>query len=180
MNITLFYILNTFGHAHPSIGNVALFIATTGSTLVFIAALVYIFFCPNPEHRNMPLGRMFARIRETSIVLFSTAMAWVLGSLIKELFHADRPFIRFQDVHNLIPSESYYSFPSNHATFFAALAVAIYFVNKKAGIIFGLCALLIGISRVVVGVHFPVDVVGGWILGSLTSYLFYRLFKKIY
>ena len=74
-------------------------------------------------------------------------------------------------------AETGYAFPSGHATFFAALAMYIFFLNKKAGYVFMISALLVGLARIAAGVHFPVDILGGFVLGS-TIALFVNYFVK--
>jgi undecaprenyl-diphosphatase len=61
------------------------------------------------------------------------------------------------------------SFPSGHASAMFAIAMSIYFYDKKLGwILFGL-SLITGIFRVIVGYHFPSDIVGGLALGVIVS-----------
>jgi undecaprenyl-diphosphatase len=60
-----------------------------------------------------------------------------------------------------------------------ALAFAIYLSHKKAGYIFMHIALLIGIARVAAGVHFPIDILGGFILGIFIAYIVRFLYDKI-
>ena len=76
------------------------------------------------------------------------------------------------DVQSLI-KETGFSFPSGHASFFMALACAIFISHKKAGYLFMFFALLIGIARIIAGVHFPVDILGGFILGYAISRVIY-------
>jgi undecaprenyl-diphosphatase len=59
-----------------------------------------------------------------------------------------------------------------------ALAFALFFSHKKIGYIFMFFAFLIGIARIIAGAHFPVDILGGFILGILTAYLVRFLSKK--
>jgi len=61
------------------------------------------------------------------------------------------------------------SFPSKHASFVFALAAASFFIGRRFGLWMLLLALLTGVSRVYVGVHYPGDILGGFILGSLVS-----------
>ena len=82
-----------------------------------------------------------------------------------------------ENIRPLFP-ETGFAFPSGHATFFAALAISIFFLNKKVGYIFIFFALLIGLARIMAGVHFPIDILGGFILGSLVAYLFGCIFYK--
>jgi membrane-associated phospholipid phosphatase len=58
-----------------------------------------------------------------------------------------------------------------------ALAFALYFNHKKvglpaqAGYWFIFFALLIGVARIMAGVHFPIDILGGFVLGFLIAFL---------
>ena len=70
-----------------------------------------------------------------------------------------------------------YSFPSAHATMSAAATTALYLLTSfpspvaAVAIVAGavIFALLIGISRLVVGVHYLADVVCGWVLGFVVA-----------
>ncbi len=69
-----------------------------------------------------------------------------------------------------------YSFPSDTATLYFALAVIIFLENRPAGIIaFLWSAITVGVARVGVGWHYPSDVAGGLFLGILSVYLFTRM-----
>lgn len=61
------------------------------------------------------------------------------------------------------------SFPSGHAALFFALAMSIYYLNRKIGFFFLGLALIMGIARVIAGVHWPLDVVGGIVIGILSG-----------
>lgn len=74
-------------------------------------------------------------------------------------------------------SENKWSFPSRHMTFFFAISTALYFYNKRWGVVFLIAALLIGIARVIAGVHYPLDILGGAVIGVITSYLVFRFLK---
>ena len=72
-----------------------------------------------------------------------------------------------------------YSFPSEHATIFAALGIAGYFVNHIFGIILLFIAILIGIGRAGVGVHYKRDIVAGWALGVIIALVFIHFIHLI-
>tara|TARA_B100000029_G_C17609840_1_gene969124 strand:- start:1151 stop:1981 length:831 start_codon:yes stop_codon:yes gene_type:complete len=88
---------------------------------------------------------------------------------LKEFFHQERPL----DV-ALIDAEGY-SFPSGHAQMAVVIwGFLIYKIRKYFG--FGiLTIIIIGISRLYLGVHWPLDVVGGWIIGGLLLAGFFPL-----
>lgn len=112
-----------------------------------------------------------------SLLFLSGIFSWLFANLLKNILEINRPFVEL----GIVPLhfESGFSFPSEHMTVFTAIAVAMFLINKKAGVIFLLIAILIGLSRVVVGVHYPLDVLGGLFLGGLVGLLFIKLFKKI-
>lgn len=64
------------------------------------------------------------------------------------------------------PGPTDYSFPSNHSTIAAAIAAALFLVNKRLGIVAAVLALIEGFSRVYIGVHYPHDVAAGLIVGA--------------
>jgi undecaprenyl-diphosphatase len=101
---------------------------------------------------------------------------WLVVSAMKIYFMIQRPYITL----NLKPlfMETTYSFPSNHAAFFTALALASFYINKKLGIFVSVCAFLIGISRIVIGVHTPLDVFAGFCVGIVVSFICVQLFKR--
>ncbi len=97
--------------------------------------------------------------------------------LIRLFVHRPRPFIADSSIIPLI-SESSYSFPSGHAAFFFALAAVVYLHNRRAGIWFFAAAAAIGLARVLAGVHYISDILGGALLGLAVGYGVWRFTKK--
>lgn len=71
-----------------------------------------------------------------------------------------------------------YSFPSDHAAFLAGFTTYFYLSGyKKIGHIFAIVTIIISIARIISGVHWPLDVLIGWIIGILSALLIWKLVK---
>ncbi|HET8762427.1 MAG TPA: phosphatase PAP2 family protein [Gemmatimonadales bacterium] len=128
--------------------------------------------------RLTPLGLLAAAVflargwrRGALLVVVTLAGAWLLDTGLKQLFARARP----EPFYDFYPAPASYSFPSGHALFsvcfFGGLAVLLsHRINGRVaqGAVWLLAAiviLLIGSSRVYLGVHYPTDVVGGYAVG---------------
>lgn len=91
--------------------------------------------------------------------------------ILKPMFGRSRPCHVLDDIRMLVGCGGKFGFPSNHAVnIFAAMTVLSLFIRKYAGLFYTI-ALLIGISRIYLGRHYPADVLAGALVGSLFSAL---------
>jgi undecaprenyl-diphosphatase len=103
-----------------------------------------------------------------------------LSGIIKDIVQRYRPGYN-PDIRNLthivLRKGGEYGFPSSHAanTFFVMTFTGYLFRNRYSFLIFLIWALLVSYSRIYVGAHFPLDILGGWIIGFTAGWLFYRL-----
>jgi undecaprenyl-diphosphatase len=98
----------------------------------------------------------------------SALVALGIGQLIGMAFPRPRPYLTHQ-VNLLISPTADTSFPSDHATLGFAVAVLVWRYNRRAGTALLLLALVLALARIFVGAHYPTDVLGGAVLGTLTS-----------
>ena len=108
------------------------------------------------------------------IIVFSSAIAASLGWLIKNFYYLPRPYI----LSGHQPAIRYLldgSFPSNHTAISVAIAVSVYLCYKHIGLLLILLAVLIGISRIVVGVHTSADVLAGGFIGLTVPLLIRKI-----
>ena len=102
---------------------------------------------------------------------------FIITEIIRWLRSRPRPFAG-DEVNLLLFHRLTGSFPSGHAAFFFALSLTVYFYNKKTGLLFFIASILICISRVFSGLHWPSDILGGVVVGLFAAWLIHKLFKK--
>jgi undecaprenyl-diphosphatase len=168
MNTSIFYFFYHLSHKSAIFDWIVVFVAEPFGWLVLGSAIVYLFYF-FAKHPHWRLKKLRAWVIECITVGVSVAGAYAVSYVLKILFHAPRPFVSNIDVRPLVSESWYSSFPSGHATLFFALATAIYFYDKRAGAIYFVVAVLIAISRVVVGVHYPGDVIAGALIGVIVA-----------
>jgi len=103
-----------------------------------------------------------------------------LNQFFKLAMHAPRPSWVSTNV-QAMASETGFGVPSGHAEIGAGLwgMIAAYYRNTWDWIAAVLLVFFIGLSRIYLGVHFPQDVLVGWLLGFLTLWAFVRFWEPV-
>ncbi len=110
------------------------------------------------------------------LVLSALLALGIITQIIQFFFYYPRPFV----IMNFVPLSAHAqeaSFPSSHATFYFALAFAMYYMDRKRGKYFIAAAALLGIARVFIGVHWPLDILGGALVGWVSVFVIKKLFE---
>lgn len=168
MNETIFRYLNSFAGQFQWLDTAIVFSAETLGIILLIGLVIFLFY---HEHK----GRGFHNVIVVLGVIF---FAWFASWLIKYFYASPRPFIALENVTKLMDHGGMDSFPSGHATFFSAMATVLYFYHKKIALFYALGAVLIGASRVVAGIHWPLDILAGYLLGGIVAVFFYFLYHR--
>jgi undecaprenyl-diphosphatase len=98
-------------------------------------------------------------------VALADLVAGVSGALLRQAIGRERPPLRFPEPHPLVHVPGNPSFPSGHAATSFACAATLAWLTPLSPIALYALATLIAFSRVYVGVHYPLDVIGGAALG---------------
>lgn len=113
------------------------------------------------------------------LLLLGLAIASTIGNdILKHIFERPRPFVTL-GLTPFIKAPYSFSFPSGHSLASFAGATIIFYLNKKWGILAYTLAILTALSRVILMVHYPTDVIAGSIIGIISSAIIIAIFKKI-
>ena len=115
-----------------------------------------------------PLLAVWARKPVLFTTLVTAATVWtadLLAVSLKGVFDRERPYEVVPAADPLLRWDVAGSLPSGHAATSAAGAVVLAYLLGRGGLWLGLLAVAIGFSRVYVGVHYPLDVLAGALIG---------------
>lgn len=162
LNKQIFFLLNSLAGRGLFLDGLWIFLANYA---IFIFGLYLIYLVRKDK-------KLFLKVALSAVIVIIAVTA------VKKFWFLPRPFLE-EKVNLLIthdPKDA--TFPSKHAAAAFALAGAIFLKRKKSGFWLLILAFLISSSRVIVGVHYPLDVAAGAFLGWITAYSVSRLTRK--
>ncbi len=114
------------------------------------------------------------QVTRTKLAVASATLSALLGLLVAailgRLWYHPRPFVDHpRDTVLLVRHAPDNSFPSDHATVAFAIAVAVFLFHRRLGLVFLAGATSVAAARVLVGVHYPVDVLAGALAGASSA-----------
>jgi undecaprenyl-diphosphatase len=123
------------------------------------------------------------RIKKEQVIhaLLASLVAWLITMIIKHFFPTVRPFVRNGGEVDVFIKPTDAAFPSAHTALAFSLAVTIFMHDRKVGWFYLIGALMVGVARVLANVHYPVDILGGALIGSLVAIVIekFHLFKLL-
>lgn len=132
----------------------------SAAVVVYALATIALWFVSRPE------GIQRLRLACTAAV-GSAALGLLVNQLIGQVWFRDRPYVDHPRSLVLFTAPSPdASFPSDHATAAFAIAVAILFFHRRIGAVFLVVAAAIAVSRVLLAMHYPTDVLAGALTGT--------------
>lgn len=159
MNVDLFRTINDFGKEYTYLNNFFIFMA---EYMVFVLAFIALIF-------------WFTRREENRMMIISATISFILaemmGKIAGTLHSNNQPFAELSNVNKLIEKAVDNSFPSDHTILFFAFCMTFFMYQKRWRYIWIMLALVVGISRIWVGVHYPADVIVGAIISIFSTFI---------
>ena len=132
--------------------------------------LVFIFLILLLKEKNWRQRIYFTSLAALSVIL----SRGVITEVIRFFYYHPRPFAVL-GIEPLINHATSGSFPSGHSAAFFALALAVFYLNRKWGWKFLIAVSVMGIARIFVGVHWPSDILGGAVIGLISVIIIRKL-----
>ena len=128
----------------------------------------------------MGIDRATRQRHQIGVLVALSAMAIASGLVMftNSLYFRDRPFVDL-DVTLLFYEPTDSSFPSNSAAAAFAVAAAVWGVNRGIGRALFAVAAIYGLARVYAGVHYPLDIMGGAVIGIGVAYAAHRVRRLV-
>lgn len=167
--------------------------------MIYETGITLIYALQNNAAWLIPVMRLFTFMgNEEFYLLIAPALFWCIqpdlglrlgiylmmsasiNSIVKILLHTPRPYW-YDDRIRALTTETSFGMPSGHAQNSVVVwgAIANYIGRWWGWLLAIVIILMIGISRIFLGVHFPVDVLMGWAIGAVLLFLMLKLEKPL-
>lgn len=167
MNSNLFRMINNLGKQYTDLNPFFVFIS---EYMIFFLAFAVLMF-------------LFSRSNKNRIMVFCAFIALVISEILAKIagqFHSNyQPFAELPDVNKLVEKAVNNSFPSDHTIIFFSFCITFWLFKRGWGFLWGILAVLVGISRIWVGVHYPADVLVGAIISIVSAMIVYKIVLKL-
>jgi undecaprenyl-diphosphatase len=168
MNLEVFRLINNMANHEAVLDKIMIFFSKD-VPYFFMAAIAVAFIWGIASKNSVYRKAAFSTFLITVINL---VVCFIIGSI----YYVDRPFVH-NKVNLLFPHAADASFPSDHAAGTMSIALGAGELSKPLSIVFVFLSLVVGFSRVYVGHHYPLDVIGGYAVVSAISFVYNAKFR---
>ncbi len=171
MNLVLFRLINNLANKNVFLDKIM--IVSSKYVIYLYALLVGLYLIIGYAGKNKKAKKIVMPI----ILLLS--INFILTFIIGTIWYEPRPFVHYT-VNLLYTHKSNASFPSTHSVGAMTIALGVNNKTRRLGKFLIVLAIIVGISRVYVGQHYPFDVLGGFLLAIISNYIYERVCLKYF
>jgi undecaprenyl-diphosphatase len=166
-----YHAVNHFVAGHSWLGSLFRFVETYGTYAIGVAAVALWLLARPGGDRKWKIA--------ASSALAAAALGLLTNKVVSSAWHRDRPYQTHRVAHVWGARKTDASFPSDHSSAAFGIAVAVMLIDPLAGAFFLVLAVLIAVGRVVVGEHYPGDVLAGAAIGTVAAVVVVRLGRRV-
>lgn len=166
-NISLFFQIFSLNGQFPILDQLMIFGTTSLIYLTILLILILAFKGKAQEKKAFLL------------IILGLPIAILLIKIIHLFIFEPRPFVNLHFL-PLVSEHTNASFPSRHATISAVIAFSYTYFKSKWAALFLIIAAWIGFSRIFVGVHYPLDILGGFVVAVVSLFIALQIKKVLY
>lgn len=156
-NSGLFFLIHSLSRHNLILDQIMVFSA---QSLIFIAFILVIISAVSGSKERKAL----------LLSILSAAISLLLTRFIRIFIQEPRPFVTY-NIGPLINQIPDLSFPSFHTTLMSVIAFSFLFAKSRFTPVFFILLILVGFSRIYVGVHYPLDILGAVVIALLSTHL---------
>ncbi|MFV3013169.1 phosphatase PAP2 family protein [Clostridium botulinum] len=163
MNIEFFRLINNLANKNSVLDKIMIFFSKD-IPYIFMAIVAIVFILgitkKNCDYRKVAVNTFI-------IAVINLTISFIIGGV----YYVDRPFVH-NKVNLLYIHAKNSSLPSDHAIGTMSIALGLRKYNKLLSLILIVFSIIVGFSRVYVGHHYPLDIIGAYIIVFATNYIY--------
>jgi len=164
LDYILFRKINDFAGENSLADWVGIFGARYLIVIIAASLLKYIFVYRDKAERLLNLRVVWNAV-------FATGLGLFFNFILSFFINRPRPFAAGLGTNIYGEPWGSGSFPSEHTTIAFAIAMAVFLTYQRFGGFLLVLAVIVGLARIYVGIHYPIDVAAGTLIGILMAYL---------
>ncbi|CAM5533109.1 Phosphatase PAP2 family protein OS=Streptomyces alboniger OX=132473 GN=CP975_16545 PE=4 SV=1 [Streptomyces alboniger] len=146
-------------------------LAFVGEYGLLVALVLLVVWCWWGQRKRGTLDEAASSVAAVVWAPLAAAIAVLVNVPIRGFVERPRPAKDHSGLDVLVDGKNDFSFVSDHATLAMAMGAALFVANRRFGIAGLVLAAFEGFCRVLMGVHYPTDVIGGFALGTAVALL---------